>query len=247
MNEQRSLVVIPHYNHSAAIGAVVEQILALDFPVLVVDDGSSSEHLAALKNLEKQAKEQGKNLQFFYCEQNGGKGAAVKIGFAQAAQRGFSHAIQVDADGQHQLQDILLMEKLSLQNPQAIICGNPVYGEDAPKARLYGRKITDFWNIIHTWSLDIKDGMCGFRLYPLASILPLIKQEKLGDRMDFDTEILIKAHWHQIPLIWFDTPVKYASDGVSHFRVWRDNLMISKMHMFLFFGMLKRLLTGQPR
>ena len=87
--------------------------------------------------------------------------------------------------------------------------------------------------------------MCGFRLYPLASIIPLIKEEYLGNRMDFDIEILIKAYWRKIPFLWVNTKVSYAQDGVSHFRGWADNWLISKMHMRLFFGMLKRTLTGK--
>jgi len=148
--------------------------------------------------------------------------------------------------GQHNLIDALSMQQKMLKNPTALICGKPIYGDDAPKSRLYGRKITDFWNAIHTLSLDIKDGMCGFRLYPLNRTIEILDNEHVGNRMDFDIEILIKAHWYQIPLIWVDTPVSYDKNGVSHFNAWKDNVLISKMHMYLFFGMLKRLLTGKP-
>ena len=132
-----------------------------------------------------------------------------------------------------------------LENPTALICGNPIYGDDAPKSRLYGRNY-GFWNCHSHTSLDIKDGMCGFRLYPLIVPLKFSITNILGNRMDFDIEIIIKAHWYQIPLIWVDTPVSYDKNGVSHFNAWKDNVLISKMHMYLFFGMLKRLLTGKP-
>ena len=130
--------------------------------------------------------------------------------------------------------------------PEAIVCGRPIYGDDAPKARLYGRKITNFWNAVHTWSFDIKDGMCGFRIYPLASVDRLLQQQSLGDGMDFDIDIIIRAHWQQIPLKWVDTPVKYDKNGISHFKVGRDNLRISLLHTRLFFTMLGRLLQGKP-
>lgn len=240
MADYQLVAIIPHYNHSGTIGAVVEQLLAVNLPVLIVDDGSLPEHISILQNLAKQP-----NVSLVCCAQNGGKGAAVKIGLKQAVAQGFTHAVQVDADGQHNLTDVLEMQKKSQQKPTALVCGRPIYGEDAPKSRLYGRKITNFWNAIHTWSFDLKDGMCGFRLYPLASIIPLIEQEYIGERMDFDIEILVKAHWRQIPFIWVDTPVKYERNGISHFRAWADNVMISKMHSRLFFGMLKRVFTGQ--
>ncbi|MDW1149255.1 hypothetical protein P2M48_04080 [Mannheimia haemolytica] len=89
--------------------------------------------------------------------------------------------------------------------------------------------------------------MCGFRLYPLADVVPILHSEPLGDRMDFDIEILVHCHWRKIPLVWVDTAVKYEVGGVSHFRGWADNWLISKMHARLFFKMLGRLLTGKMR
>ncbi|WP_109078582.1 glycosyltransferase family 2 protein [Aggregatibacter kilianii] len=237
---QKVIVIIPHYNHSDTVGEVVRQLRAFDLPVLVVDDGSAENHLRVLQALQQQPE-----VVVHYCSTNGGKGAAMKTGFRLAADMGFSHAVQVDADGQHHLPDVLKMIAEMHKNPTALICGRPIYSDDAPKARLYGRKITDFWNAIHTLSLDIKDGMCGFRLYPLASVLSLMQQESLGNRMDFDIDILIKAHWHQIPLVWVDTPVRYEPDGISHFRGVADNWQISKLHTRLFFGMLSRILTGR--
>ncbi|EGY33916.1 glycosyl transferase, group 2 family protein [Aggregatibacter actinomycetemcomitans serotype e str. SC1083] len=237
---QKVIVIIPHYNHSATVGNVVRQLRALDLPVLVVDDGSAEEHLSVLRTLQQQPE-----VFVHYCPTNSGKGAAMKTGFRLAVDMGFSHAVQVDADGQHHLPDVLKMIAEMQKNPTALICGRPIYSDDAPKARLYGRKITDFWNAIHTLSLDIKDGMCGFRLYPLASVLSLMQQESLGNRMDFDIGILVKAHWHQIPLVWVDTPVRYEPGGISHFRGFADNWEISKLHTRLFFGMLGRICTGR--
>ena len=237
---QKVIVIIPHYNHSATVGEVVRQLHALDLPVLIVDDGSAENHLRVLRTLQQQPE-----VFVHYCPTNGGKGAAMKTGFRLAADMGFSHAVQVDADGQHHLPDVLKMIAEMQKNPTALICGRPLYSDDAPKARLYGRKITDFWNAIHTLSLDIKDGMCGFRLYPLAYILSLMQQESLGNRMDFDIDILVKAHWHQIPLVWVDTPVRYEPGGISHFRGFADNCEISKLHTRLFFGMLWRICTGR--
>lgn len=235
-----TIVIIPHYNHSTTIKSVVKQILDLRLPILIIDDGSNTEHQLRLKQLE-----QFPNINISYLPYNQGKGAAMKIGFQQAYQQGYQSAIQVDADGQHQLTDISKMLELANNYPNSVICGKPIYSEDAPKSRLYGRKITDFWNIIHTLSFDIKDGMCGFRLYPLKTIIKMLEQEKIGNRMDFDIEILIKSHWHQIPIHWFNTPVRYDKNGVSHFRAWQDNWQISKMHTKLFWGMVLRVLTGK--
>ncbi|AOF52974.1 glycosyl transferase [Rodentibacter caecimuris] len=235
------LAVIPHYNHSGTICNVVKQFLDLGLPVLVVDDGSTVEQQATLQTLQNR-----QDVSVYFRSQNGGKGAAMKSGFKYAVEMGFDYVVQADADGQHDLADVKIMLEKMQKNPTALICGRPIYSDDVPKSRLYGRKITDFWNVIHTHSFDIKDGMCGFRLYPLKTLQNLLKNEPLGDRMDFDIEILIKAHWYQIPLIWVDTSVHYEQGGVSHFRAWADNWLISKMHTKLFFGMLARWLTGKP-
>ncbi|QPB43509.1 glycosyltransferase family 2 protein [Rodentibacter haemolyticus] len=239
MNNFNPVAIIPHYNHSDIIGRVIEQLQAFDLAVLVVDDGSSEEHKKALTTLEND------QVSIVYSRHNGGKGAAVKIGLAEAFKCGFTHAIQVDADGQHNLADIATFLEKSHENPTALICGKPIYGEDAPKARLYGRKITNFWIAVNTLSTQIEDGMCGFRLYPLVAVVPIVTQEKLGDRMDFDIEILVRCQWRKIPMIWVETPVKYDEGGVSHFRGLADNWLISKMHARLFFTMLMRLLTGK--
>lgn len=236
----KPVAVIPHYNHSSAIGKVIAELRQMGLSVIVVDDGSTENHRQHLQQYADLAQ-----VHLHFCSQNQGKGGAMKVGLLLADAQGFSHALQVDADGQHNLLDAQTMLAKMQLNPTALICGAPIYGEDAPKARLYGRKITDFWNAIHTHSFAIKDGMCGFRLYPLVSIIPLIKEEYLGNRMDFDIEILIKAYWRKIPFLWVNTKVSYAQDGVSHFRGWADNWLISKMHMRLFFGMLKRTLTGK--
>lgn len=234
------VVIIPHYNHSSTITGVVEQLRSFDLPILIVDDGSSEQHHSILQTLASSP-----NVSVHYRTQNGGKGAAVKTALQCALEKGFTHAIQVDADGQHHLPDVVKMLELSQQNPKAMICGRPIYSSDAPKSRLYGRKITNFWIAINTLSTNIYDGMCGFRLYPLAETVTLINQEYIGNYMDFDTEILVKAHWRRIAILWIDTPVKYEINGISHFRGWQDNWLISKMHARLFFGMLRRLLTGK--
>lgn len=238
---QQVIALIPHYNHSNTVGAVAHQLRQLNLPVLIIDDGSTADHKAALQELAQQD-----GIQVHFCPQNGGKGAAMKVGFKLAWEQGFAYAVQVDADGQHQLSDVAIFLQKSAENPTALICGRPIYGDDAPKSRLYGRKITDFWNAIHTHSRDILDGMCGFRLYPVVAMMDLLKQEKIGDRMDFDIEIIVKAHWYQIPMVWVDTPVRYDKNGTSHFRAFADNWKISKMHTKLFWQMVWRMIRGKP-
>lgn len=238
----KTLALIPHYNHSGTVAAVAAAMRGFGLDVLIVDDGSGPEAQAVLDTL---AAEPGIRVLRQPC--NRGKGAAVKTGLHHAASTGYSHVLQVDADAQHCLDDTARLLEAAAHNPAAVVCGWPQYGSDAPKSRLYGRKITDFWNRIHTASGDIKDGMCGFRIYPADAALAVVCEEYTGERMDFDTEILVRLHWRGTPLVWIKTPVRYTEGGVSHFRAWADNVLISKMHARLFCTMLWRRLRGGMR
>jgi hypothetical protein len=164
----------------------------------------------------------------------------VMAGLREAARLGFSHALQVDADGQHDLSDLPRFIAASQAAPHALICGYPQYDASVPKGRLYARYLTHVWVWINTLSLSIRDSMCGFRVYPLPATLALIDSVSLGKRMDFDTEILVRLAWRNQPMQWLPTKVHYPLDGLSHFRLWLDNALISKMHAKLFFGMLVR-------
>lgn len=234
----RPVVVIPVYNHEDAIGAMVAGVRRHGIDCLLVDDGSKPSCSTVLDGLV--AADAGVHLERLPA--NRGKGGAVMAGLRAAAARlGATHAVQIDADGQHEAADIPAFLALAEAEPQAIVCGAPVYDASVPKGRLYGRYLTHVWVWINTLSFDIRDSMCGFRVYPLARILPLIDAEPMGLRMDFDPEIMVRAHWRGIPVVNRETRVTYPMDGVSHFDVVRDNVRISKMHARLFFGMLWRL------
>ncbi|MBF6023363.1 glycosyltransferase family 2 protein [Lysobacter niastensis] len=229
------LVVIPVYDHEHAIGAMVDGVLACGLPCLLVDDGSRESCAAELR---RQATRDGVRL--LRLDINRGKGGAMIAGFREAARLGASHVLQIDADGQHDTRDIPRFIEAAHNSPDAIINGAPVYDASVPKGRLYGRYLTHVWVWINTLSFEIRDSMCGFRVYPLAPALKVIDEETIGQRMDFDPEIIVRMHWRGIEVQNLPTPVRYPSDGVSHFDVWRDNVRISRMHTRLFFGMLLR-------
>lgn len=231
------LAVIPHYNHETTVAEVAAAMAAQGFDVLVVDDGSSPAARAVAEKLPQTVA----RTRVLLRRENGGKGAAVTDGLRYAAAQGYSHVLQIDADGQHCFADAQKLAAAAFRQPEALICGNPVYGADAPRHRRYGRKITNFWIGVNTGSRIGGDGMCGLRIYPLAAVGRLLHSgQKLGRRMDFDTEILVRLYWQRVPLVWIDTPVRYAADGVSHFRQLADNWQISKMHARLFGEMLLR-------
>lgn len=230
--------VIPVYNHGEAVGAVVQAVLSYGLPCVLVDDGSEP---GCAKVLAGIAQAQPDKVTLVSLPVNQGKGGAMMAGLRAALSLGYSHALQIDADGQHNATDIPAFLAASAQHPERIICGCPVYDDSVPKGRLYGRYLTHVWVWINTLSFAIKDSMCGFRVYPLAPTVALIDSVHIGRRMDFDVEILVRLHWRGVGIVNRPTHVSYPTDGVSHFKVWLDNVLISRMHAKLFGGMLLRL------
>ncbi len=237
-NRQKIAVLIPVYNHGDAIGPTLQNAIGYGYPVMLVDDGSDEACKAVLCSLAEQFRQQ---VSLLRLDENRGKGGAIKAGFRQLRQLGYSHAIQVDADGQHELSDLPKFVAASQRDPEAVIAGYPVFDNSVPRLRYYCRYLTHVWVWINTLSLQIRDSMCGFRVYPLDPIINLLDDETCSDRMAFDTEVLVRWCWRGQAITNLPTRVNYPLDGISHFRRWLDNWLISIMHSRLFFGMLYRL------
>ncbi|MFC7297337.1 glycosyltransferase family 2 protein [Herminiimonas aquatilis] len=231
------IVLIPVYDHEHAIGKVVAAVLQHGVPCMLVDDGSG---LPCARVLDALAAAEPDKITLVRHAENRGKGAAVLTGFTRAAADGYTHALQIDADGQHRVADIPAFLSLAAAHPASIIAGCPIYDESVPAIRLYCRYLTHVWVWINTLSLDIKDSMCGFRAYPVAPVIALAARQKIGTRMNFDTDIIVRLYWDGLEVINLPTRVAYPLDGVSHFRLWLDNVLITRMHATLFLGMLWR-------
>ncbi|RYF90218.1 MAG: glycosyltransferase family 2 protein [Caulobacteraceae bacterium] len=225
----RPCAVIPAYNHYLRLGPVIAGLKALGLDVFVIDDGNVEPARSGLAAFH--APERGVTV--VRRPVNGGKGAAVMDGFRHAARAGYSHALQIDADGQHEPQQAARFLDLARANPTAVIAGAAVYDDSVPKSRKFGRYITHFWVWVETASLDIADSMCGFRLYPLGPTLKMLASEHIGPRMQFDTEILVQLHWRRVPVINVPVQVVYPPDNTSNFRMLADNVRISLMHLGL--------------
>jgi len=232
----KPVALVPVYNHAATVGAVVQALHGLGLPVILVDDGSNAECAAVLDALAATP-----TTSLLRLPTNGGKGGAVIAGLREAHAKGYSHALQLDADGQHDATALPTFLDTMLETPQAVITGFPRYDASVPGARLIGRYATHIWVWINTLSRRIRDSMCGMRIYPLAATLPVLDSMPSQSRMEFDTEILVRLDWAGVPIRNLPVSVCYPPDGVSHFRLWRDNARISWMHTRLFFGMLRRL------
>ncbi len=225
MGEHRAAVLIPTYDNPATIRAVVEAARRWLPDVLVVDDGSAAPARLACEALMAEGL-----AHVHRRPRNGGKGAAVKTGFEVARERGYSHVVQVDGDGQHDLSRIAEFLEVSREQPGALIMAYPEYDDSVPRVRRVARGFTRFWVDLEAGRGVIRDAMVGFRVYPLA---PLADVPVRGNRMDFDVEIGVRAAWAGIPIVNLPVKVRYPSaeeGGVSHFRMFGDNLRLSWLH-----------------
>ncbi|MCG8316631.1 MAG: glycosyltransferase family 2 protein [Pseudomonadales bacterium] len=229
--------LIPVYNHKDVLEHILSKLQPFGIPCLMVNDGSE---LACRDEMERLAHIYDW-VSVHHLQQNQGKGGAVMAGVELLNRQGYSHAFQLDADGQHDLAQIKLFLDTAKERQNALVLGYSVYDDSVPKSRLYGRYITHFWVWVETLSFKIKDTMCGFRVYPVAATQAVISRTAMGKRMEFDVEVVVRLHWAGVESINLPVDVSYPMDGISHFDVFNDNVRISKTHTKLFFGMLLRL------
>jgi glycosyltransferase involved in cell wall biosynthesis len=230
-------IVIPHYDHIEQFRIFLPKLVTLGLPLVVVDDGSPGSTVDELVAL-LQAHASGAIL--IRHTDNRGKGGAVMTGLRSALEAGFSHALQIDADGQHDISNVPIFLQAASSQPARIICGQPVFNEDVSRFRYRARYVTLFLCYLETLCNEIRDAMCGFRLYPLQEVVGILDQCRPGAHMAFDPEILVRAVWAGIRLRYIPIRVSYPEGGKSHFHYFSDNLEISWMHARLLIGMLIR-------
>ena len=212
-------VIIPCFDHSATVAAVAREA-QIFCPVIVIDDGSASPLLelpgCALIRLEK----------------NSGKGAALRAGFLRAAELGFTHAITMDADGQHFAEDIPKFLAAAQAQPEALIVGVRNLREaGAPGHRQCSNAVSTFWFRVET-GVKLRDTQCGFRGYPLALTQTLLTR---SERYAFELEIMVRAAWTGIPIVAVPVKCTYRPEQIrqSHFRPVVDLARITTMNIVL--------------
>ncbi len=236
----KAAILIPSYNSGALVRSTVEAVLKEWNDVLVVIDGSTDGSDQDLEELNLS----GKNLRVHRLPENCGKGSAVLAGIDLLAAEGFTHALTMDADGQHPAASIPAYISAGQSHPEALVLGEPVFDDDAPALRVQGRKVSNTWANLETLWWGIHDSLFGMRLYPIAPLQEIFAATSGARRFDFDPEVAVRFCWKGVPVINIKTPVRYLSEeegGVSQFRYLRDNSLLTWMHIRLFFGFLLRL------
>ena len=234
------VVLIPSFNPGAKGVETVRSARKYWAPVWVIVDGSTdgtAEELTAMTRDDPL-------LRVVVRPTNGGKGAALFDGLIEAQRCGFTHALTMDSDGQHPAHCIPEFMATSTAAPGAMILGAPVFDASAPTIRVRGRKISNWAANLETLYGGIQDSLFGFRVYPIAPLLDVMQRTRWMRRFDFDAEAVVRLSWRGIPAINLAAPVRYftpADGGVSHFKYWRDNVLLTSMYLRLVAGFLLRL------
>ena len=234
------LVLIPAYNPGALVFETVREARRQWCPVWVVVDGSTDGSTAELLRMA----DMDPGLDVMVQPVNAGKGAAVLAGLARAQTHGFTHVLTMDADGQHPADRIGDFMAASQGHPQAMILGEPVFDASAPRLRVGGRRISNFWANLETLWAGVHDSLFGFRVYPVAPLLSIMHTNRWMRRFDFDVEAAVRLVWRGVPPVNLPTAVRYLrpdQGGVSHFNYVRDNALLTWMHLRLLAGFLLRL------
>ncbi|MBP6893090.1 MAG: glycosyltransferase family 2 protein [Gammaproteobacteria bacterium] len=234
------LVLIPSYNTGPKVFETVREARAQWNPVWVVVDGSTD---GTAEQLQQMARADA-GLRVWVLPQNRGKGAAVMQGLRTAAAEGFTHALTMDSDGQHPSALIPAFMAASIQRPETMVLGRPVFDASAPLLRVRGRRVSNGWTQLETLFAGIGDSLYGFRVYPIDDLLAIMDRQRWMRRFDFDTEAVVRLAWRGVKPVNIDAPVKYLSadeGGVSHFRYGRDNVLLTWMHTRLMIEFFLRL------
>jgi glycosyltransferase involved in cell wall biosynthesis len=234
------LVLIPSYNPGPRLAETVHTARAHWDPVWVVVDGSTDGSAGLLADLARTDA----GLRVLVRARNGGKGAALLEGLDAALAAGYTHALTMDSDGQHPAQSIAAFMAASGAAPEAMILGAPVFDASAPRIRLRGRRIANWFTNLETLWAGVADTLFGFRVYPIAPLVAVMRRTRWMRRFDFDAEAVVRLSWRGVPVRNLPAPCRYftaAQGGVSHFHYWRDNVLLTWMYLRLFLGFLVRL------
>lgn len=240
MRSTTHLVLIPSYNPGAKVYETVREARRYWSPVWVVVDGSTDGTAQGLYDLAAVDAD----VRILVLPRNSGKGAAVLHGLDAAIAQGYTHVLTMDSDGQHPAAMIPQFMAASAERLACMILGVPVFDASAPSLRVKGRRVSNWWANLETLWCGIGDSLFGFRIYPIAPLRQVMQRQRWMRRFDFDPEAAVRLSWAGIRPVNLDAPVKYFGrdeGGVSHFNYWRDNVLLTWMHIRLVLGFVLRL------
>lgn len=224
----RCVVLVPTFNHGAALGGVLRSLDGKGLPIIVVNDGATDDTASILHRWLADSLQEGMRIVIAFSE-NKGKAEALRSGFALATRRGFTHALTIDSDGQHDASDLPRIIAAAKEHASALVIGaRSERGARGPLLSRAGRAISNMLVWLES-GVRITDSQSGMRAYPLSEIAAI---HPLSGRYGFETEVLALAGWEGLSVI--EVPIRCVYDVPggrrSHFRIGKDSLDAAVMH-----------------
>ncbi len=227
---EKICVIIPTYNNATTIRRVIEDVEKYCSSIIVVNDGSTDDTAAILQSIPSP-------IEVVSYPDNRGKGYALVTGFKKAKALGYTHAITIDADGQHFADDIPCFIEGLKHNPEGFIVGcRNLTEENMPRQNTFANRFSNFWFRLQT-GINLPDTQSGYRLYTLSSLKGL---NLITSRYESELELLVYAAWAGVDITSVNVKVYYppAEERVSHFRPIYDFFRISVLNTVLCLGAL---------
>ncbi len=224
-DEERICVIVPTYNNEKTIVDVLQRIQAYTHNIIVVNDGSTPETLAAIRTLTELP-------DIVDYAPNRGKGYALIQGFRRALELGYRYAVTIDSDGQHFPEDIPVIIDCHSANKDALVVGSRnLTADNMPSRNTFANKFSNFWFRLQT-GIPLEDTQSGFRLYPLEAIN---LRWPITPRYEAELELLVFSAWRGVPVVSVPVRVYYPPEGerVSHFRPFWDFFRITVLNSVL--------------
>jgi len=227
-------VIIPVYNSEKLIADVLKSVLQHTGNLIVVNDGSTDGTLGVIRRSGLDPQSFDENISLISYTKNRGKGYALQCGFRKAIEMGFTHAVTMDADGQHLATDIATLAQAAEKQPDALIVGARKFDNpNMPHGNVFANNFSNFWFTVQTGK-RLPDTQTGFRVYPLQKIG---KMRLFTSRYEAELEMLVRSAWRNIPIISQAINVYYPpqDERLSHFRAGKDFFRISILNTVLCF------------
>jgi glycosyltransferase involved in cell wall biosynthesis len=222
-NQYKACILLPTYNNHQTILEVIRKSLLQTNHVIVINDGSTDNTLAIIKD---------EPVQIVSYDKNKGKGYAIRQGFKYAIAEGYDYAITIDTDGQHYPEDCIHFLNELEKNEAAVMIGSrDLSHENVPGKSTFGRKFSNFWFKIETGK-DMPDTQSGFRLYPIYKYKNSLFFTR---KYEFEIEIIVRSAWQGLPIIAVPINVFYPTreERITHFRPFKDFFRISLLNTVL--------------
>ena len=232
MNQNKCIIIVPTYNNPKSIRNVAQDILAHNYPLIIVDDGSDTLIESFFGEQEKE------KIIFLRHPQNQGKGQAIVSGLQKAKALGYTHVLSMDGDSQHLASEAKKLIDVC-EGDEIVIGARNFDLEHVPFASKFGRWFSNMWARWDTGQ-SITDSLSGYRIYPVSVLELPIKTQGY----DWEMEVLVrhadvgKNIKEVIIECYYPTP----QERVSHFKKFEDTMAIVWVHLqILPFKWLRRL------